>query len=144
MLLATVGIEPGPPKYIFLFTTFPIPALNSNVVCQMARIFFRPPHTEAPGFEPTPVSRVAPGWDLFWTLYRLSYSAAATKKVDHGHVHSERHDRRGQLRADVERAAGVGRGLAEAQGQDPAHRHPDWRHQLPGGQDSGTLISYRA
>ena len=40
-------------------------------------LIFLTPYTAAPGFKPTSDSRVAPDWDFWRTLYRLSYSAAA-------------------------------------------------------------------
>ena len=39
--------------------------------------FILPPYTVAPRFKPMSSSRVAPDWDLWRTLYRLSYSTAA-------------------------------------------------------------------
>ena len=43
--------------------------------------FFLPAYTAAPGFEPTSVIRVAPDWEFWWRLYRLSYSAVAMFKL---------------------------------------------------------------
>ena len=40
-------------------------------------LIFLTPYTAAPGFKPTSDSRVAPDWDFWRTLHRLSYSAAA-------------------------------------------------------------------
>ena len=47
---------------------------TSRIICY---IFFIPPYIKE-SFKPTSVSRVASVWDLWRTLYRLSYSSAAT------------------------------------------------------------------
>ena len=57
------------------FATFPIPMLFARWRSQ--DLIFLTPYTAAPGFKPTSDSRVAPYWDFWRTLHRLSYSAAA-------------------------------------------------------------------
>ena len=67
-------IQPGLCPWFFCYISKPCTYIRiSKCCCQMARLGFFPTTYAAACFEPTSV-RVATYWDLWWTLYRLSYS----------------------------------------------------------------------